>query len=155
MLYLDSSALVKLYSKEAGSAALQSRLKVGDKLFTSALTYAEVFATLARHQRERRIQQRIFDQLSDAFVNDWTYLLNVLEVDTRILTGLRELVTRFPLKASDAIQLSSALWLRDTCRANPGFASGDIHLEFAVADSSLAAVAAQCGLNVFNPESAM
>lgn len=48
ILFVDTSALIKLYIAEPGSQAMQ--LKVPGKLLAASyLTYAEAHATFARH----------------------------------------------------------------------------------------------------------
>jgi predicted nucleic acid-binding protein len=54
MLYLDSSALVKVYFKEIGTEAVIARaIDPNQEVCTSVLTFAEVQSALARRHRER------------------------------------------------------------------------------------------------------
>lgn len=154
MLYFDSSALVKRYLSEDGSEAVRRRFGSQERIFTSWLSYAEVLAVFGRKVQAGDIRREEFETLQNQLMSDWQSSLVVLEVNGRVLSNLPELVIRYPLKGADAIQLSAALWLRNTCALTPDFAQGDLHLEFWVADQSLARIAAQCGLSVFNPESA-
>ena len=52
ILYLDTSALVKLLHSEEGSAALRAAADQASALATSTLTRLEVHSTLARLGRE-------------------------------------------------------------------------------------------------------
>lgn len=63
--------------------------------------------------------------------------------------SMPRLVEQFPLKAGDAIQLATALWLRDELKAARNNAGV---LEFIAADRTLVSVARSSGLKVFNPE---
>ena len=52
ILYLDASALVKLYVEEPGSEAVAARLERAEAAVTVRVTYAEARAAFARHRRE-------------------------------------------------------------------------------------------------------
>ena len=59
MLYLDSSAVVKLYLFEAESQTVEALVQGHTPLlFTSIVAYPEVLSTLVRALRARRISQR-------------------------------------------------------------------------------------------------
>lgn len=152
MLYLDSSALVKSYINETGTTAVRDQLSRPEKIFTSALSFAEVHTVLGRKYQAKELPRPAFEAARDAFVMDWIVSLLILELDVKTLSGVPDLVERFPLKASDAVHLASALWLRDMLRLSSDFAAGESVLEFWVADKTLARIARECGLEVFNPE---
>ncbi len=152
MLYLDSSALAKLYWRELGSDAVLLRLRGKERVFTSALAYAEILAALGRKHQMGELTLRALEGARESFLHDWIFVLNVIEVDTKTMSALPDLVLRYPMKAGDAVHLSAALWLRDTCRLVPEVSAGDNRLEFCAADKALARIAAECGLAVFNPE---
>jgi len=152
MVYLDSSALVKCYVREKGSDAVLARLRSGERVFTSALSYFEVFAALARKVREGALETKDFQTARDDFQHDWVFSLSMIEVDVRLMTGLDELILKHPLRGADAVHLSAALWLRDAGRLGLDIAGGDTALDFGVADKTLRRAAERCGLRVFNPE---
>lgn len=152
MLYLDSSALVKRYVLESGSAQLRQRLNRGDLVFTSQLTYAEILSVLGRKYQDRMMDRKAFLKLRGAFLADWSFALNRLEVSATTMSAIQHLLESFRLRGADAVHLGAALWLRDSVLAGQAPAGGDAAVEFGVADLRLAKVAAQCGLAVFNPE---
>jgi predicted nucleic acid-binding protein len=160
MLYVDSSALVKCYLRERGTDAMIERLGAEGRAFSSLLTFAEVHSTLAKrilHARPRgqtpEEARRIFEAARDDFNFDWMFSLNVVEMTTQTLSNFSELVERFNvLRAADAIQLASALWLRDKARWSSTSDKDTQNVEFATADRDLARVARACGLAVFDPE---
>ena len=53
ILYLDTSALVKLYVREKGSASVARQLGAADAVSTSMVAWAEARAAFARLLRER------------------------------------------------------------------------------------------------------
>lgn len=152
MLYLDTSAVIKRYLREPGSDALNQRFQRGDRLFTSALTYAEVHSALGRKRQQGDISETSYKRACERFVSDWLFSLNILEVDTKTLADLPGLTRRFRLRGADAVHLSSACWLRDMCQVSPEFGQGETRVEFAASDSHLAGIASLCHLGVFNPE---
>jgi uncharacterized protein with PIN domain len=77
ILYLDTSALVKLYVREAGTSETRARVGEASLVATSRVAYPEARAALARRQREAAITQRGFDAIP---------LASALEVEE--LTGL-------------------------------------------------------------------
>jgi predicted nucleic acid-binding protein len=152
MLYLDASALVKRYFVERGSAVVAARFDSGEQIFTSMISFAEVHSAIGRKLRSKEVDKREFVRLRDAFENDWLFSLNKLDVDLRTMTALPQLVQSHALKAGDAIQLSTAVWLRDSFRSRSGHAQSGGNFEFGVADKKLGKIASQYGLQVFDPE---
>ena len=110
MLFLDASALVKRYVREEHSARVR-RLIVAGPVAISRLSEVEVPSALARLLRERRLTSRAADRLVRAFSADlgaW----HVVEITPAVTALARTLLLRHDLRAGDAIQLASALWLR-------------------------------------------
>jgi predicted nucleic acid-binding protein len=152
MLYLDSSAIVKRYFKEKGSNAVITRAaKPNQETFTSVLSFAEVQSTIARKHREKQITSQEFTRLRETFESDWTILFTAIDCDLETMGRLPQLVELYPLKAGDAIQLSTAIWLNEGIQSDVSPRAKEV-LEFGVADRALAAIADKCGLRVFNPE---
>lgn len=147
MLYLDSSALIKCYVQEIGSAAVLGRLRAGEPVLTSWLAYAEVVTVLGRKQQSGQFGPAEYNQARADFDRDWTTFLQRIELNARALAALPELTSRYPLKAADAVHLATALWMQSQI-SGPGKPA----LEFGVADHALGRVAASCGLRVFDPE---
>jgi predicted nucleic acid-binding protein len=156
VLYLDSSALAKRYFRERGGKQLRARLELGDRVFTSEVTYAEIHAVFARkYLRERSISRKTFDRLRRTFLNDWMFSLNKIEVASATsMTAIPHLLETVYIRGADAIHLAAAIWLRDVTLVGAPVAGGETNVEFGVADARLAAVAGQFGLSVFNPEAA-
>jgi predicted nucleic acid-binding protein len=152
MLYLDSSALVKRYVQEEGSKAVTSRFEQGETIYTSVLSFAEVHATIARKYRDRELSVNEKDKLVDEFLNDWLFSLSILELTTHTMSALPTLCEQYSLKASDAIHLSAAFWLKDTFRLHArGFERTGNIVEFGVSDRRLGEAALKCGFQIFIP----
>jgi uncharacterized protein len=152
MLYLDSSALVKRYVQEKGSKAVISRFDKGEAIYTSVLSFAEVHAAIGRKYRDRELSVIEKGKLVDEFQADWLSGLSILELTTNTMFALPSLCEQYFLKASDAIHLSAAFWLRDAIRLSAkGFEGGGNVVEFGVSDLRLGEAALKCGFQVFNP----
>jgi predicted nucleic acid-binding protein len=83
MLYLDTSALAKLYIIESEGQGVESLVTEHEsELFTSITTYAEVLSALARCFREKRISRQGFEDQRRAFLHDWS-ALHVVDVRPR------------------------------------------------------------------------
>jgi predicted nucleic acid-binding protein len=153
VLYLDSSALIKHYIREKGSdevnARIASETAVSAMPFTSVLAYAEVHATIARKAREKLLSGQELKRLWNEVDSDWAFGVSAIALDAGVLVSIREIVSRFPLRGSDAVHLASALWLRDTLQASKTSA---INLTFATSDLRLADAALRRNLEVFNPQ---
>jgi predicted nucleic acid-binding protein len=152
MLYLDASALIKKYLGEKGSPAIRSRFESGERIFTSMLSYGEVHASIARKFRSKELDASELSKLREEFENDWFLSLSVLELDTRTMSALPQIVEKYSLRAGDAIHLAAAFWLEGSFEIGTTHSVPEVFVEFGVADRRLALIAHKCGLRVFNPE---
>jgi len=112
MLFVDASALVKRYVRERHSVMVR-RLLTATPIAISRLSDVEVPSAFARLVRERRWPARSRDRAVTAFVTDiaaW----HIVEMTPEVAALARELLHRHDLRAGDAIQLASAVWLRQT-----------------------------------------
>jgi predicted nucleic acid-binding protein len=127
ILYLDTSALVKLYIEEAGSGDVASSVSKAGVVVTARVTYAEARATFARLAREGVIAPAGHRGVVRALDEDWsTYsIIDVSEVVVRRAGALAE---RHSLRGYDAVQLAAALDVRLVGGADVSFASFDSRL---------------------------
>jgi uncharacterized protein len=110
MLFVDASALVKRYVRERHSVTVR-RLLTATPIAISRLSEVEVPSALARLVRERRLPARSRDRAVTAFVTDLA-AWHIVEMTADVSALARELLQRHDLRAGDAIQLASAIWLR-------------------------------------------
>jgi predicted nucleic acid-binding protein len=138
--FLDASALVKRYVKEAGSEDVSRLVRRKTRLATSVLAGVEIPSALARRAREgdlpldaaREHSRRVASDLSET---------HVVAARAHVLEVAAELVWRHPLRAYDAVQLGSAVWLARESR---------MAVTFVCADQRLATAAAAEGLRVIH-----
>ncbi|MGH9788924.1 MAG: type II toxin-antitoxin system VapC family toxin [Candidatus Acidiferrales bacterium] len=151
MLYFDASALVKRYLRESGSDEVDNLFKRDEQLFTSVLSFAEVHAAFGRKLHNREINRAVFERARSGFLDDYMFALYSLNLDVGTMAAVPSLTERHPIRGADAVQLSSALWLRDMTWLSPEFAAGDRTVKFVTADERLAEFAVQSELSVLIP----
>jgi uncharacterized protein len=105
ILYLDTSALVKLYFSEPGSEIVRRAVLASSRNATSIVTYVKTASALSRKLRMRELSERAFRRHRSEFQRDWEYLTK-LACDAAVCVRGAELVDHFPLKAYDAIHRS-------------------------------------------------
>jgi hypothetical protein len=111
MRYFDASALVKRYVREKGSVKVR-RLLSSDVSATSRLSAVEIASALMRRSREGAFADAERDRAFAALPADMAALL-VVELTSDIVTLAQGLLQRHPLRAGDAIQLASCLFLQE------------------------------------------
>ncbi|MBN1313853.1 MAG: type II toxin-antitoxin system VapC family toxin [Anaerolineales bacterium] len=132
--YLNTSALIKHYVAETGSAWINDRLfKVKNVLLlTSCITMVEVWSALARRRREASISAQHHTDKLDAFREDTLLRYRYIELELPVIETAGRLLERHPLRAYDSVQLASALVsgriLTDAALPQPIFLSADNNL---------------------------
>jgi predicted nucleic acid-binding protein len=137
ILYLDTSALLKKYFKEAGSKDVISKWKEAMGIVTSTVTYAEVMASIHRKRRDVSIDDKIFRGVINSFQEDWDTFIQVA-VTNDLNESIDRVLVSHLLRGFDAIHLASALVVRENV---PG------EFLFACFDRRLATAAKAEGLN--------
>jgi predicted nucleic acid-binding protein len=129
MRYVDASALVKAYVEEAGSREIR-RLLTRGSASTSRLSFVEVASALGRLGREGRLSE---DQRATALATLTADAASVLvvELSGEIVSGAQTLTQTHALRAGDAIQLASCLYLRNTVDRRVTLVSSDDRLNSA------------------------
>ena len=108
-LFLDTSALVKLYLDEPGTQSLQKRV-AETTVALSNLAYGEIYATFARRLRESLLSEDEHDSVCTAFEEDWSAVLRI-PLSDEVLSRVPLLCRRHPLRGADALHLASAVML--------------------------------------------
>jgi uncharacterized protein len=128
-LYLDTSALVKLYVEEEGSARVRSGVEDAEIVATSEIAYLEARAALARCRREKAFSLASYRRLMNDLETDWdTYF--TIPATISVIRGAAALAERYTLRAYDALHLASAKLLQEEAPAEAIlFASWDDTLD--------------------------
>jgi len=132
-LFADSSALAKRYLADEQSERLDEVLQGATNLAVSVLCLPEIISALCRRRREGFVTKAQYEAVKSALESDFADTTVVQIIDEVALQSIR-LLERHPLRASDAIQIASALvWRADN---------------FASADARQCAAAKSSGLDV-------
>ncbi len=137
-LYLDTSALVKLYVMEEGSQTVKGLVRDSDLAATSVLAYAEARRAFARRRREGELARADYRRVVKALEADWPRFLRV-QVDEPLIHEAAIIIEKHGLRAYDAIHLASAIELRRGLQTPVTFACWDLHLSRAARQEKLAA----------------
>jgi predicted nucleic acid-binding protein len=140
-LYLDTSALVKLFATEDGSALVRARLSGPVSiLLVSRLGHTEAAVSLARMVHLGRIPAADLPKHLGALDTYWEESIQEVALSDDVLRDARQLAQRFPLRTYDAIHLASA---REAKRMLRGVFDGE--LRFLAFDSGLIKAAQSLG----------
>jgi predicted nucleic acid-binding protein len=107
--YFDASALAKRYVRERGSTWVRRLLAAG-RAATSRLSEVEVASALVRRERDGALTRRQRDRGLATLKDDVTALV-IVELTSDITAAAKALLLRHQLRAGDAIQLASVLYL--------------------------------------------
>ncbi len=132
--FLDSSALVKLYSHEDHHHLVEDLLERDRAVVVSSLARVEVPSALWRKHRTGALEMADVAALLAAFEADWygtsTEEPRVIPIASRtaVLTRAASLTGVHGLRSLDAIQLASALAARSVDRGVDSFLAFDREL---------------------------
>jgi predicted nucleic acid-binding protein len=145
---MDSSALVKRYAVETGTAWVNDlcALTNAHTILIANVTIVEVVAPLSSKRRSQEITSEVYSQVMQDFIRDAAGQYNVLGVNQGIVTLGVELTSRQKLRGYDAVQLAVALTLHRT------FLNQQLSpLIFVAADRDLLTAANNEGLRTDDP----
>jgi predicted nucleic acid-binding protein len=127
ILYLDTSALVKLYVAEAGTGEVAAAVERAAALVTARVTYAEARAAFAQHARAKGLGSPALRLVVRHLDEEWGQY-SIVEITEAVVRRAGTLAERHRLRGCDAVQLSAALELRNAGAAASVFASFDARL---------------------------
>lgn len=138
VLYLDTSALVKLYFEEPGDDLVFEAVQASARICTSSIAYAEARATFARKWREGRLTSSDLTRAIDGFNSDWRTFAR-LNVSNALAYEAGSLAQELALRGYDAVHLATAL----------RFAGEEAALQFLSFDSRLNEAARSASLRIY------
>jgi predicted nucleic acid-binding protein len=144
-LYLDTSALLKLFVAEAGSdgvRALADGQKGADVLLASRLGFTEASVSLSRMVHLGRLQAADLPLHQGALRDYWDQSVQEVPLSDEVLEDARQLAQRFPLRTYDAVHLASA---REARRMLRGVFDGEV--QFLAFDENLLEAARAAGFH--------
>lgn len=145
--FIDSSALVKRYVNETGSAWVLGLFNpiLSNEIFIGAITGVEIIAAISRRTRGGSLSSSDATTLCNQFRNDYQTDYQLVEITDNIITSGMRLAETYGLRGYDAIQLAVASAIHRLCLAN------GISLIFVSADNELNAAALGENMAVDNP----
>lgn len=146
--FLDSSALVKRYIPETGSTWVRqiTAPQAGNELLIARVCWVEVLSALSRRQREGRLTLIDRTLIIQRFHFEANNQYQVVELDQALAEVAGDLVSQYPLRAYDAVQLASVLRIQTAFAQTPS-----TQLLFLTADDRLNTIAETVGLLTDNP----
>ena len=141
--YFDTSALIKLYIEEKGTAAVLDVAEglAGDHRVILDLTLLESRSAIRRRERAGDISGSAANQILERIERDGSSTFLVQPTNSVIEEAAR-LLDAHPLRTMDALQLAGCLTIRH---------STPPPLTFVCADTRLCAAATMEGLATLNP----
>lgn len=110
-LYLDTSALVKLYVLEPHTEAVKAAVAGADAVAIAVVGYPEARAALARRHREGLLDGSGHENVKTALEGDWQTFMR-LEVTLGMVSLAGGLAEHYALRGFDAVHLAAALMLQ-------------------------------------------
>ncbi len=108
ILYLDTSALVKKYFLEPGTDDVISIWNSASWILISIVGFAESMAAFHRKKRETSMEDDAFEEVLRYFRNDYESMVRI-QVNDEFIDIVSSILSKHPLRGSDAIHLASAL----------------------------------------------
>ena len=137
ILYLDTSALVKLFVEEERSDLVRQAVSERQLMVTHAIAYAEACATFARVAYDRG-KEALYSDLRRNLDVQWA-AWEVLSVTEALVRRAADLAGRYRLRGYDSLHLAAAESVFEIFRGRAPF-------HFAVFDSQLSTAAQQLGM---------
>jgi uncharacterized protein len=145
--FIDSSALVKRYVNETGSAWI---LRLFDpasnnRVLIAAITGVEIIAAISRRERSGSIASTNAKALCDQFRHDYRSDYQIVKITDNVISSGMILSETYGLRGYDAVQLAVGCAIKAVC-----LASG-VLLTFVSADRELNTSALREGMAIENP----
>lgn len=141
--FVDSSALVKRYISETGSAWVLNLFDpaLNNDILIAAITSVEIIAAITRRARGGSISVSDATAICNQFRRDIQSEYQVIEITESIINSAMVLAETYGLRGYDAVQLAAGREVNLLCIANSlplvTFVSADKELNAAVASEKL------------------
>jgi len=142
ILYLDTTALAKLFVVEPGAESLGRAVAQAAAVATHLIAYAEMRATFSRAVRMGRVEGAALPALIIEFERRWASI-EVLAVTEPLVRRAGDLAERHGLRGYDSVHLAAVLALRE-------LVGSGAEVRFGVFDSKLREAALVHGLSLLS-----
>ncbi|MDL2345161.1 type II toxin-antitoxin system VapC family toxin [Deinococcus sp. MIMF12] len=130
LLYLDTSALLRLYTREPDYGQVAACKEQADGVICHVITYVEMVSAFTWRRARKLLSGRAYQTALEAFRSDWPTFQHVA-VDQQLLQDAAALAQAHTLRAYDAVHLAAAQ------------AVSPLGLQFMTFDTNLRTVAEQ------------
>lgn len=146
--FIDSSALVKRYISETGSAWVLGLFDpiLNNEVFVAAITGVEIVAAITRRTRTGSSSATDAATVCNQFKKDLQTEYQVIEITESIIISGMTLAQTYGLRGYDAVQLAAGCAVNALCMAN-----SLPPMIFVSSDNELNVAASSEGLIVENP----
>lgn len=145
LYYLDSSAWVKRYFKEAGREWVNGLFDQHEVLACSPLSFIEVGSTMARKRSAGEVSPEEFGPKRAALSRDWRRFLR-MDMTAAVVQRAFDVGDPYSLRGADSVHLASALVLKEELDLDTD------EFVFVTSDQELKAAAVKAGLIVVDPQ---
>lgn len=132
ILYLDTSALIKAYVNEDGTAEILGAMNRAEAVASHLIAFVETNAAFARLSREKVLDEKQCEAVKQEFTRDWRNYIQV-GVDQVLVQRASGLAEAFALRAYDSVHLAAADLLLKQSGTGVTFACFDRKLNRAAA----------------------
>ena len=135
-LYIDTSALIKIYVQESNSELVQGWIENAEVVATGLMTRAETSSGINRVFRMKIANESQYRTALSDFRRNWEEWHRI-PVTEQIVARADFLICQFVLKGYDAVHLACALTWHDALHAPVAFATFDAQLHEAAKNAGL------------------
>jgi predicted nucleic acid-binding protein len=139
ILYMDTSALTKMYIYEQGSDDVLAWTQKADLIGTALITRVELVATVTRAIAGKHLPEKDALEMLDEFRANWLNFQHV-NVDETLIARADGLAGTYALRGYDAIHLACALTWSDLLGMPVSLATFDMELHAAAKKSGIEAL---------------
>jgi uncharacterized protein len=111
-IFCDTSALIKKYVSEKGSAEFDAIINRADAVYLSAITEIETVSTFRRLLSDHVIDREDYRVLVDEFEFDCRYY-SMMPFNEQVVKNALRAIDAYQLKILDSIQLGTAIMVKD------------------------------------------
>lgn len=146
--FCDSSAIVKIYVAETGSAWISTIANpaMGNRIYVARITLVEVVSAISRREKSGQLTTSDANNSRSGFEQDFLSQFRKVEINQDLTERAAQLARKYALRGYDAIQLAAVLETE-----SERLASGLSSVTVLSADTDLNTAAVSEGLTVDNP----
>ncbi len=146
--FCDTSALVKRYVSEIGSAWLMATIhpNLKQRIYIAQITIVEIVSAITRREKGGSTTPQEALNALNQFEQDWKTEITIIDLSANLVNDAVALARKHALRGYDAVQLATVLEVH-----NERMALGLSPLTLLSADTDLNAAAAAEGLTVDDP----